>query len=372
MRKSGNKVRITAQLIRTADSTHLWSETYDRTLEDIFAVQDEIASAIVQALQATLLQTVGGQQKSKDLEAYALYLEGRQLAQQGDNQRGLQYLRRSLEKDPGSARAWTELANVQITQADAGSVAAPDGYGAAREAVEKAISIDPDLASAHSTLGWVQAYELDWKSAEASHRKALALEPGNATVLLQGGWTLAELGRFVEGLTLIEKSLDLDPLQVRGYDIQALVLVSLGRFADAEASYRKADELEPGEWSAVVGWTLVLQGRFEEAKKAIDSETDEAWRLLMLAYWYQGQGQEAEAAAVAQRLQAQFAGEMQAYHMAELYAHLGDDDRAFERLNRSWEKREAVMLDIKISADFQRLHDDPRYKALLKKMKLPE
>ena len=101
---------------------------------------------------------------------------------------------------------------------------------------------------------------------------------------------------------MIEKSLDLDPLQIRGYDIQALVLVSLGRFADAEASYRKADELEPGEWSAVVGWTLVLQGRFEEAKKAIDSETDEAWRLLMLAYWYQGQGQEAEAAAVAQRL----------------------------------------------------------------------
>ena len=106
--------------------------------------------------------------------------------------------------------------------------------------------------------------------------------------------------------------------------------------------------------------------------EAIDSDTDEAWRLLMLAYWYQGQGREAEAAAVAQRLQAQFAGEMQAYHMAELYAHLGDDDRAFESLNRSWEKREAVMLDIKISADFQRLHDDPRYKALLKKMKLPE
>jgi hypothetical protein len=117
---------------------------------------------------------------------------------------------------------------------------------------------------------------------------------------------------------------------------------------------------------------LVLQGRFEEAKKAIDSDIDEAWRLLMLAYWYQGQGQEAEAAAVAQRLQAQFVGEIQAYHMAELYAHLGDDDRAFEWLNRSWEKREAVMLDIKISADFQRLHDDPRYKALLKKMKLPE
>ena len=101
VRTSGNKLRMTAQLIRASDSTHLWSETYDRTLDDIFAVQDEIAAQVVTSLQATLLQTVGEQQKSEDLEAYALYLKGRQLAQQGDNQRGLQYLRRSLEKDPG-------------------------------------------------------------------------------------------------------------------------------------------------------------------------------------------------------------------------------------------------------------------------------
>jgi len=222
---------------------------------------------------------------------------------------------------------------------------------------------------AHSTLGWIQAYNLDWQAAEASQRKALSLEPGNATVQLQAGWLFAELGHLDEGLTLIDKAVALVPLQLRGHQFHALLLMSLGRYEDAEASYRKTALLDSGAWMSSIGWALMMQGKMDEAKKAIDSEPNEAW---FLAYWYHRQGQRDKAEAVTQRLETQFADQMEAYYFAELHAFRGQDDLAFEWLDRALEKQEPSVCDIKISGDFRRLHGDPRYKAFLKKMKLPE
>ena len=373
VRKSGNKVRITTQLIRAADSTHLWSETYDRTLDDIFAVQDDIAKRVTDALKVALRANgqlaAGGK---RDIEAYQLQLQARHFGQSARYSSAVEYLRKSLERDPTSAQVWVDLATIEIARADYGEVPPVEGYSAGRVAVQRALGLDPDLAQAHSTLGWVQAYDLEWGSAEDSTRRALALESGNATVLLQAGWTIAELGRLSEGLELIEKSIELNPLEIRGYDIQASVQLALHKFKDAESTVRMLQALRPGEFEAAIGWALLLQGKPTEAKAFIDKDPSELDRLYALSGWYHSQGQHAESDAALERIKSQYAGDIHAYHIAELHAFRGEDDLAFEWLDRAFEERESQITDIKISFDFQRFHGDPRYKAFLKKMKLPE
>ena len=160
MRKSGNKVRITAQLIKAADGYHLWSETYDRTLDDIFVVQDDIAGEVVKALKLTLLGTTSvTRSRPTDPEAYNLALQGRFfLDRRGkeDLERAVDYFQRSRERDPGYAPAWAGLSQAYARQADGGFVPAADGYRQAREAAEKALALDPQLVDAHLAMGWIQ------------------------------------------------------------------------------------------------------------------------------------------------------------------------------------------------------------------------
>ena len=160
VRKSGNKVRITAQLIKAADGYHLWSETYDRTLDDIFVVQDDIAGEVVKALKLTLLGTaLTTRSKPQDSEAYNLALQGRFFLDrrgQKDLERAVEYFRRSRERDPDYAPAWAGLSQAYARQADNGFVPAADGYRRAREAAEKALALDPQLADAHLAMGWIQ------------------------------------------------------------------------------------------------------------------------------------------------------------------------------------------------------------------------
>jgi TolB-like protein len=187
VRKSGNKVRITAQLIKAADGSHVWSETYDRTLDDIFAVQDDIAGEVVKALKVTLLGTaLTTNSKPQDSEAYNLALQGRFFLErrgQKDVERSVDYFRRSREHDPSYAPAWAGLSRAYAWQADEGFVPLGDGYRQSREAVEKALALDPELVDAHLAMGWIQrSYDWDWKAADASYRRALALEPGNAVL----------------------------------------------------------------------------------------------------------------------------------------------------------------------------------------------
>ncbi len=192
VRKSGEKVRITAQLIRAADGSHLWSETYDRTLDDIFVVQDDIAGEVVKALKVTLLGTaLTTRSKPQDSEAYNLALQGRFFLDrrgQKDLERAVEYFRRSRERDPDYAPAWAGLSQAYARQADGGLVPAADGYRRAREAAEKALALDPQLADAHLAMGWIHSsYDWDWAAADASFRKALDLEPGSAQALRHAG-----------------------------------------------------------------------------------------------------------------------------------------------------------------------------------------
>jgi adenylate cyclase len=378
VRKSGNKVRITAQLIKAADGYHLWSETYDRTLDDIFAVQDDIAGEVVKALQVTLLGTaLTTRSKPQDSEAYNLALQGRFfLDRRGreDLERSVDYFGRSRDLDPGYALAWAGLSEAYAAQADSGSLPAADGYRQAREAAEKALALDPQLVDAHLAMGWIQStYDWDWEAADASYRRALDLEPGNAQALRHASRQALAVGRWNEAIDLANKALERDPLRPNSYSNLRLALLAVNRDTEAEAACRKALELDPGgaQRHYTIGQVLLLQGKTDAALQEMQQETDELWRLSGLPLAFHALGRRSESDAALAALKSKYAGEM-AYQIAEVHAFRGEVDLAFEWLERGYDQRDGGLADIKSDRLMRRLADDPRYKAFLRKLKLPE
>jgi len=314
--------------------------------------------------------------RAPDVEAYNLFLQGRYFAQRQspeDSKRAIPYLQRSLDLDPSYAPAWVELANVNMTQADYGWIPSAEAYSRAREAVHQALVLDPNLASAHSALGWIQSgIDRDWTAAEKSMRKALALEPGNPEVLTRTGLAVAGMGRLEEGLGLLEKALERDPLRLDSLDYRAYVLTSMGRFDEAVAVSRKVFELDPSRGNAGfgIGLPLLLKGELDAALQQMEGETTESWRLFGLSLVYHSLGRRADSDAELARLKQKYAGEM-AFRIAETHAWRGENDLAFEWLDRAYDQQEAVLADIKLSQLVRRLSNDPRYTIFLKKMNLP-
>ena len=378
VRKSGKKVRITAQLIKAADGYHLWSETYDRTLDDIFAVQDDIAGEVVKALKLTLLGTaLTTRSKPQDSEAYNLALQGRFFFDRRgrkDLERAVEYFRRSLERDPGYAPAWAGLSEANARQADNGFVPATDGYRRAREAAEKALALDPQLADAHLAMGRIhQVYDWDWEAADASYRRALDLEPGNARALRYAGLQAFTLGRWNEAIDLDNKAIERDPLRPNSYSSLGFALLAVNRDTEAEAAFRKALELDPDGTlrHLSLGQALLLQGKTDAALREMQQETEEIWRLSGLPLAFHALGRRGESDAALAALKDKYA-ENFAYQIAEVHAFRGEADLAFEWLERAYNQRDGGVAEIKGDRLMRGLVGDPRYKAFLRKLKLPE
>jgi len=377
VRKSGNKVRITAQLIKAADGYHVWSETYDRTLDDIFVMQDDIAAEVVKALRVTLLGTaLATRSKPPDPEAYNLAMQGRHLYDGGqkDLERSIDYFRQSLQRDPGYAPAWEGLSWAYLQQAGSGFVPVAEGVRRAREAVEKALALDPRLVDAHLTMRWIHiVYDWDWAAADASVRRALELEPGNAMVLRNVGMQAVMFGRWDEAIDATNKAIERDPLGANSYNNLGIMLLAVNRDAEAESAYRKALELDPGGASRhmAIGWALLLEGKAEAALREMQQEKEEIWRLSALPLAYHALGRRSESDAALAALTSKYGGEM-AYQIAQVHAFRGEADLAFEWLERAYDQRDGGVWQIKSDRMFRTLIDDPRYKAFLKKMKLPE
>jgi TolB-like protein/Flp pilus assembly protein TadD len=378
VRKSGEKLRITAQLIRAADGSHLWSQTYDRTLDDIFVVQDDIAGEVVQALKLTLLATTSvTRSRPVDPEAYNLALQGRYFLErrgQKNFARAAHYFNQAREHDPDYAPAWVGLSQAYANQADDGYVPVADGYRRAREAAEKALALDPQLTDAHLALGWIQlTYDWDWAAADTSFRKALALEPGSALAPRLAGVQSLNLGRINEAIDLTNQAIERDPLRPNSYNNLGIALLAVERDTEAEAAFRKALELDPDGalWHKMLGRALLLQGKTDAALREIELEPDEGWRLseLPLAYHALGRRKEADAALAA--LKEKYA-EDSAYQIAEAHAFRGEVDLAFEWLERAYKQRDGGVTGIKGARMMRGLVGDPRYKAFLRKLKLPE
>ncbi len=303
VRKAGNRVRISVQLVNVADGYHLWSEIYDRTLDDLFAVQDDIAQAVVIELRRKLLggdaafnttQTKtdvarAARGRGTDPEAHRLYLMARHLNDRVIHQetlKAIDYLKQALERDPEFAFGWVELSRAYSHQAIKAWTPVVEAWARSREAAEAALALEPDLAEGHAAIGWIHLnYDCDWPGAEAAFARALELAPGNALVLRRAASLAEFMGRFDEGIELCRRAVEQDPLNSGCYSNLGVVLFSADRLVEAEQAYRQARDLtrERGDTSAMLSLTLLAQNRVEEAFAEAKREPEEGWRLWALA-----------------------------------------------------------------------------------------
>jgi TolB-like protein/Tfp pilus assembly protein PilF/predicted Ser/Thr protein kinase len=377
VRKAGRHVRITAQLVKVEDGFHLWSETYDRELDDIFAVQDDIARSVSSALKVTLLgKGTPSAAPGGNAGAYTLYLQGKYFAdrrRREDLEKAVSYFEQALKLDPGHARAWVGLAGAHSSQANLAYIPVDEGYRKAREEVEKALELDPNLAEAHAALGSIRVtYDWDWSGADAAFKRALDLEPGNATVVRGAAGLAATLGRAEEAIRLDRRAVELDPLNVRAHTALGLDAWYAGRLDEAEAAFRKVLELNPEYPAAHVnlGCVSLALSNPEAALQEMEREKDPIWLRYgqALAYHALDRKKEADAALDDYIDQNKETG---AFQVAEVHAFRGEKDKAFEWLERAYAQRDGGLTQMKGDPLLKSLESDPRYAAFLKKMRLP-
>jgi len=377
VRKAGNQVRITAQLVDARSDTHLWSETWDRTLDDIFAVQEEIAAEVVERLQVSLL---GATPKvaATDPEAYALFLQGRQLGRQRTAegfQRSIQVLEQAVAIEPDYAPAWGELARVYSTQAGSGVRLFDDGYALAREAANRALAIDPEYAPAIAHLGLVaMAQGGDLAAAARNYQRALALSPTDTDIIGDAATLLQSLGRLEEAIALKEYAVARDPVNPRGHHNLGNAYRWADRWDEAIASYSTALSLSPGYIGAEtgIGQSLLGKRQPQAALEAIMQEGSRPWRLIGLAMAYSALGQQADSdSALADLIDAWERDA--AYNIAYVLAFRGEADGAFDWLNRAVEYNDPGLAEIVVENTFARIQGDPRWPRFLERIgKSPE
>jgi TolB-like protein/Tfp pilus assembly protein PilF/predicted Ser/Thr protein kinase len=376
VRKAGRQVRITAQLVKAADGFHLWSETYDRELDDIFAVQDDIARAVASALKVRLLGKEAPAARGGDADAYNLWLQGKYFYDRltkEDLEKAIAYYEQALRVDPGYARAWAGLAIAHQQRASRGYAPLTEGHQKARAAVEKALELDPKLAEAHAALGWIKTTDdWDWSGAEAAYARALELEPGNAKVLRRAATLAGTLGRFDEAIRLDRRSVELDPLNVPAHNSLGLHALYAGRLDEAEAAFRKALELDPRFPGArmFLGQVQLLRSNPEAALPEMEKESEPLWRRFGLALAYHALGRRHEADEALRTLLEED-GQGAALQIAEVHAFRGDKDEAFAWLERAYAERDPGLTEMKGDPLLRSLEDDPRHAAFMKKMRLP-
>ncbi|HEU4725813.1 MAG TPA: protein kinase [Candidatus Eisenbacteria bacterium] len=390
VRQAGNRVRIAVQLVNAADGYHLWAESYDRTLDDIFAVQDDIAQSVVKALRAKLLgeeadssvsdavrADVADAAKGRghNAEAHRLYLQGRYFVDrhsEEDLARGREHLYAAISADPEHALAWAELSRVHALCAGYGWGPHAEGYAKAREAARRAISLEPDLVEGYAALAWVQLiHDYDYAGSEASFRRALDLAPGNAAVLGGAGWLLRGTGRLEEALALSRRAVENDPLSSAAHHNLAVTLYYMGRFKEAEAAFRKTLELAPqrAESRSNLAMVLLRLGREEEAMREATLEPAPAFGLCALAIVHHAMGNREASDRALRELEAKFANDG-AYQVAEAYAARGEWDSAFAWLHRACDQIDGGLGYLLGDPLFTAARNDPRWEGVLTRLGL--
>jgi TolB-like protein/Tfp pilus assembly protein PilF len=377
VRKAGKSVRITAQLIKAGTDTHLWSQTYDRKLDDIFAVQDEIAADVVKQLKVTLLGAAP-KARTTDPEAYALYLQAKQLGRQASAEAFKQsdtLFRKVLAIDPRYAPAWAGLAENFYHETSQGLLSNKEGFAQAREAANKALAIDPEYAPAHAQLGFIAMYGDNDLAAAAQHlTHALAFDPADLDVLRTSASLVASLGRLDEALALDEAVVRRDPVNVTalynlGYDQRMA-----GRLDAAIASYRTVLSLALGQGRAHanLGVALLLKGDAKGGMAEIEQETSEVWKMIDLPMAYHALGHKADSDAALAALIAKYEKDAPV-NIAYVYAFRGEADKAFEWLDKAIEYGDTGIGEIVTENLFDKIHADPRWLPFLRKIgKAPE
>ena len=385
VRRAGNQVRIVAQLVDVADDQPLWSETYDRKLTDIFAIQTDVALEIASALEAELSPAERRRihrEPTDSLQAYQAYLQGRFWYGRYTNdgiKKGLEYFNQAIAVDSEYALAYVGIAmayaEIAVGQ-DLGEIKPEEAHRRARQAVETALRIDPELGEAHSMLGLLSfTHDFDWVRAESEFKLALELSPGSADIYDHYGWLCGSMERWDEALALVKHAEELDPLMHRS-DV-ASTLVRAGRYEEALASAKHAVTFDPqhGRSNSTLGWALIKLGRIDEGlaslERAVSANPGNAMYLSQLGQAYAETGNRTRAHEVLRVLE-DLARQryVSPYHLAYVYTGLGDAERALDLLERAYGERAGSVYGIKGSFLFAPLRSHPRFKALLAKINL--
>jgi TolB-like protein/DNA-binding winged helix-turn-helix (wHTH) protein/Flp pilus assembly protein TadD len=381
VRREGNHVRITTELTTVDDGFQLWSQTYDREINDIFAVQDEIAVAATQALQLKLLggngQPVASNLRSANPEAYQAYLQAEYFRGRGPSKedlgRALAYTDAAIKLDEKYGPAWALRASVQSMMAESGLIDTTEGFRTARDDAERAIALDPNLASAYLALAGTQInYDWDWEAAYTSIAKAAALEPGSVEVFRIRSYRSRLLGNLDQAIKLYEQAVALDPLSANSYSGMGYLLYVAGRYNEARATLQKALDLNPQATHVhlTLGKILIAEGKPQQALVEIEKEPIDWGKLTGQVVAYHALGREQDSKAALAALIAKY-DTVATYQIAQVYAYRGESDKAFEWLERSYKLRDPGLPEIKSNPLFKNLHHDPRYTAFLQKMRLP-
>jgi serine/threonine protein kinase len=380
VRKSGNTLRITAQLIRVDNGYHVWSETYDRKLDDIFQIQDEIAKSVVNGLKVSVLGgTIPRATPTANHDAYLLYLQAKEIEYRGNSldssRKAINYLHEALKLDPEFSQGWVTLATFLAADYNLFDVEPHDEARALiYSALDHARRLEPSLLSIHVVLGRV-LYEVDWnwQAADAELKQAIELEPGNSEAHRLAGYLATTYGRFDEAIKHSEKAIELDPLQPWNYIGRGYAAYRSGRLAQSEANFRTALDLAPGsgKFHCLLGAVLIARGQRESALAEMKKESNPRFRHVGMALALDALGQSNESDKELQIAEQQFGDEM-GYWIAMVYAARRDPDRAFAWLDRAFNVYGEGITWIKGDPLLGSLVEDPRYKSLLQKMRLPE
>jgi TolB-like protein/DNA-binding winged helix-turn-helix (wHTH) protein/Flp pilus assembly protein TadD len=381
VRREGNHVRITAELIKADDGFQLWSQTYDREIKDIFGVEDDIAQAATEALRVKLLggngRPVASNPRSSNPEAYQAYLQAQYFSGRGQSKeelgKALAYADKAINLDEKFASAWALRSSVQNEMAEYGLIDPTEGYRKARADAERAIALDPALASAYLALANTQIdYDWDWDAANFSLTKAASLEPGNVEVFRLRSHLSRILGNLDEATRLYEQVVALDPLRPNSYSGLEYLLYVGGRYEDAQAALQKALDLNPQATYVhlTMGEALIVEGKPQQALAEIEKEPIEWGKLTGQALAYHALGREQDSNAALASLIEKY-GPAGAFQIGQVYAYRGEADRSFEWLERAYKQRDPGLPEIKTDPLFKNLRRDQRYAELLKKMRLP-
>src|SRR6266851_1581959 len=381
VRREGNHVRITAELTKTDDGFQLWSQSYDREIKDIFAVQDEIARAATEALRLKLLgtngQPVASTLRSANPEAYEAYLQAEYFSGRGESKeeldKALAYTDKAIKLDEKYAPAWALRASVQNAMAEVAPTDPTEGFRKARNDAERAIALDPTLASAYLALARTQIFcDWDWDAADTSLTKAAALEPGSVEIFRIRSYRSRVLGDLDQAIRLYEQAVALDPLRTNSYSGLGYLLYVAGRYDEAQAALKKALDLNPQAAFVhlTLGKILIAEGKPQQALAEIEKEPLEWGKFTGQALAYHALGREQDSNAALATLIAGYKSGA-AYQIAQVYAYRRESDKSLEWLERAYEQRDPGLTEINSDPLFKNLHHDARYTDLLKKMRLP-
>ncbi|MBC7369156.1 MAG: TIR domain-containing protein [Undibacterium sp.] len=380
VRKQGDKVRITAQLIKASDGFHAWSDTFTRDLKDIFAVQDEIAGLIAKNLQLKMGLTAA--RPTIDVEAYQEYLAGRSApAKDGmaDLREAVAHLERAVAIEPKFTAAWVQLAGAHTKLGRWGGTPTLQAWPSARAAIAKAQDLEPDSPDVLLALGWIRrTADWDWRGAEQAFRRTLQLQPNQPDALTGAAVLLFNLGRTEEAFRLSQQAARLDPLNASTQVDLSLMFYFNKNWAESERAARRALQLAPGgNYHGILSWSLSKQKRYPEAEAEARLENDELEQAVALSILALARGQEGVIRDCRTRLEAiarkrgdDTADLQQAF--AWIHAALGDKDRAFAALEKARASRDPSMAWLRNEDSLAPLFSDPRWDALLRQMGLTD